>query len=105
MAYLNPHFDIPFRFVPNVNASAAVVEQNSFEDIANCVEVIVRTPVGFRNDAPEFGFPQLELLEQPVVTKDVVELVQAQEPRASILITEQPDAIDILIDRITVEVS
>ena len=104
---LNPHFDMPFRFVGStaINKSVAVAEQNSFEDIGNCVETIVRTPLGFRDDAPGFGFPDLVLLEQPVVTKDVVELVQGQEPRAVILITERPDAFDQLIDRLTVEVN
>ena len=87
------------------NITAAVVEQSSFEDIANCVETIVRTPLGFRDDAPQFGFPSLELLEQPVVTQEVIELVQAQEPRATVLITEVPDVLDQLIDRLTVEVS
>jgi phage baseplate assembly protein W len=107
MDIINPHFDLPFRFVGSTttNKSAAVVEQNSFADIADCVEAIVRTPLGFRNDAPEFGFPDLEFLEQPIVSEDVVELVQAQEPRARVLITEQTDLIDVLIDRLTVEVS
>jgi phage baseplate assembly protein W len=103
---LNPHFDLPFRFSGStgINKSAVVAEQNSFEDIANCVEAIVRTPIGFRNDAPQFGFPTLELLEQPIVSSDVVSIVQAQEPRATILISEMPDLIDSLIDRLTVQV-
>lgn len=99
---LYPHFDIPFRFTSS--GSAAMAEQNTFEDIANCVEVIVRTPFGFRDDAPDFGFPDLTLLEQPIVTRDLVELVQSQEPRATVLISERPDLLDVLIDRVTVEV-
>ena len=87
------------------NVGAAVVEQNSFQEIANCVETIIRTPLGFRDDTPDFGFPDLTMLEQPVINKDVVELVQSQEPRSSVLISENPDMIDALIDRITVEVS
>jgi phage baseplate assembly protein W len=98
----SPHFDIPFRF--SSNGGAALAEQNTFLDIANCVEVIMRTPLGFRDDAPEFGFPDLALLDQPIVTKDLVDLVQAQEPRAILLITEQPDFFDNLIDRVTVQV-
>lgn len=98
----NPHFDIPFRLTSG--GSAALVEQNTFEDITNCVEVIVRTPLGFRDDAPEFGFPDLALLQQPIVTKDLIELIEAQEPRASILMTEHPDYLDNLIDRVTIQV-
>ena len=103
MTVLSPHFDIPFRFF--TNGGAAVVEQDSFEDIANCVEVICRTPYGFRLDNPDFGFPSVELLSQPVLAEDVIETVQNQEPRASLLLTEAPDVLDYLIDRITVEIS
>lgn len=87
------------------NQSSAVVEQNSFQEIANCVETIIRTPLGFRDDTPDFGFPDLTMLEQPVINKDIVELVQSQEPRSSVLMSENPDMLDVLIDRITVEVS
>jgi hypothetical protein len=99
----SPHFDIPFRFTSG-GSGAALAEQNTFLDIANCIEVIVRTPLGFRNDAPEFGFPDLALLEQPITTKDLVDLIVAQEPRAVILISEQPDYLDNLIDRVTIQV-
>jgi len=98
----NPHFDIPFRLYAT---GAPVVEQDTFEDVANCVEVICRTPYGFRDDAPDFGFPDLELRTQPLVTAEVQEVIDAQEQRANIVLTEQPDFYDVLIDRITVEVS
>lgn len=90
---------------PGSGRGAAVAEQDTFEDIANCVECIVRTPYGFRNDSPEFGFPQTEFSVQPIVTEDVVEIVQAQEPRAFVLINERPDAFDTLVDTIIVDVS
>jgi len=83
----------------------AQTEQDSFEDIANCVEAICRTPYGFRLDNPDFGFPSIELLSQPVLSEDVIETVQNQEPRASILMTEAPGLLDQLIDNITVEIS
>ena len=99
---LNPHFDLPFRFL--TNNGAAVEEQDSYEDIANCVEAICRCPYGFRVDNANFGFPNVELLNQPVVSEDVIETVSDQEPRATLLFSEQPDTVDVLIDRITVEV-
>lgn len=96
-----PHFDIPFRFGAK---GAVTVEQDSFEDIANCVEVIVRTPVGFRDDNPSFGFPQTEFSQQPIITSDVVEIVASQEPRAVVVMSDKPDALDELIDRILIDV-
>src|SRR5215831_3748801 len=102
MAVDSPHFDLPFRLL---STGAAVAEQDTYDDVANCVECIVRTPYGFRDDAPEFGFPSVELLQQPVITSEIREVVDVQEPRAVIVITERPDFYDQLIDRITVEVS
>lgn len=96
-----PHFDLPFRFGIG---SFICAEQDSIEDIGNCVEVIVRTPVGFRDDAIDFGFPQLEFGVIPVISDSIVELVRAQEPRIDILITERPNLIDTLVDKIVVEV-
>jgi hypothetical protein len=105
---VTPHFDIPFRFVVTTakgQASAATNEQDSFEDIADCVEAIIRTPLGFRSDSITFGFPQLELMVQPLLNASIMEIVSDQEPRAQVIMSEHSDAFDPLINRITVEVS
>lgn len=99
---LAPHFDLPFR----LHAKGAVCcEQDTFEDVANCVEAIVRTPIGFRQDNLTFGFPHLELLTQPVLSQVYTDIVSSQEPRAEIAMREHPDKYDIFIDRIVVEIS
>lgn len=102
-----PHFDLPFRLgggSGDAVHSAAVVEQDSFEDIANCVEVIVRCPFGFREDNILFGFPELALVTQPVLSEVIRDVVAGQELRAEIFMTEHPDRFDALVDRITVEI-
>jgi len=86
-------------------AGAATNEQDSFEEITDCVEAILRTPLGFRSDVLSFGFPELELTTQPILNAAIVELVSDQEPRAQVVMTEKPDAFDPLIDRITATVS
>lgn len=101
---VTPHFDLPFRFL--ANGTTAVVEQDSYPDVANCVEVIVRTPYGFRNDSPEFGIPDSLLFNnQPVLTAEFEEIIANQEPRAVLVFTEQPDLVDSLIDRVKIQVS
>lgn len=110
---LAPHFDIPFRLnggpgtlVGTVyKSSAAVVEQDTFEDISNCVEVIVRTPIGFREDNLEFGFPHFALLPQPLLSNVYSDLIMQQEPRAEIAMAEKRNEFDTYVDRILVEVS
>lgn len=51
-----PHFAYPFRFSRDVTGTHVVVhEQDSVDEVFDCVQVIVRYPVGFRKDLPEFG--------------------------------------------------
>ena len=88
-----------------VQSAAAENEQDSFEEITDCVEAILRTPLGFRSDVLSFGFPELELTTQPILNAAIIELVSDQEPRAQVVMTEKPDAFDPLIDRITATVS
>jgi hypothetical protein len=51
-----PHFDFPFRRDPQTG-KVAVVEQGSPEHIAACDNVVIRCPIGFRDERPEFGWP------------------------------------------------
>jgi phage baseplate assembly protein W len=49
-----PHLAVPLR----LNGPSLVeVEQDSDEDIDACVLGIMRTPLGWRTDLPEFGMP------------------------------------------------
>lgn len=101
MASLVPHFDLPFRMK---GTSFATVEQDSFEDVANCVEAIVRTPYGFRDDNPDFGVDDQTFQVQPLNTELITGQIIHQEPRASIVITQETDLIDSLIDNLKIEV-
>jgi len=98
---LNPHFDLPFRIAAH---AVATVEQDSSEDIANCVECIIRTPNGFREDSPDFGLNDVVFSPIPMDTDALVAQIKAQEPRATVVIKEQPSLIDTLVDTLTVEV-
>lgn len=49
-----PHFDLPFRWN---GGHLAVTEQGEEKDIQNQVFNVVATPVGFRDEYPEFGNP------------------------------------------------
>ena len=89
-----PHFDLPFRFGPNL---AVVQEQDSIEDVMNCVAAILRTQVGERTDLPEFGILDPTFETQPIDTAAIIQQVLAQEPRATLVIDQNPSAFDELI--------
>jgi phage baseplate assembly protein W len=97
-----PHFSQPFRFG---GPQAAVVEQDSIDEIADCVLSVLACPLGFRVELPEFGSPDLAFQTQPVDTASVQALVETWEPRASTLFSQQPDALDELVARVQLNVS
>lgn len=97
-----PHFDFPFRFV---NSTAAVVEQDSLEDITNCVTAIAATVQGERIERPSFGIPDPTFDRQPLDLQGILQAVTDGEPRAHTLIDQAPDRIDQLIAHITLSVA
>lgn len=79
-----PHFALPFRVE---NGAIAVVEQDSNEEIEDCVESILRTFVGTRIDNPDFGIPDEAFFQQtPSASAQVyVAAIEEMEPRAQVL--------------------
>jgi len=97
-----PHFSFPFRFsTPQV----AVSEQDSLDEIGDCVLVTLLCPQGYRTDLPEFGLPD-PTFSSPEVDVDVMRrTVEFWEPRALTAFASQPDQLDVLIARVQTIVS
>jgi hypothetical protein len=102
MAVDTPHFDLPFTLG---RGGANVVEQDSIDDIVNCVVAIAVTHVGWREEVPEFGLPDYTFHNQPLGANNIQALIGSQERRALLMVAEQRDRIDYLIDRVEVGVS
>jgi hypothetical protein len=91
-----PHFQMPFRFdlVKGV-PEAAVYEQDSVDEIATCVETIIRCPIGFRDELPEFGTPGDVVFGQaPLDLEAAKGCVSRWEPRADADYSEGGSAFD-----------
>lgn len=96
-----PHFALPFRFA---TPQAAVTEQDSLEEIADCVLVTLICPQGFRIELPRFGLPD-PTFSTPAPSMDVIRTTLATwEPRASVLLAEYPDLMDELTAHVEVYV-
>lgn len=102
MSFSNaPHFDFPF----NLDGTKfAEVEQDTVDDVYNCVYVSLVTPEGFRPEAPEFGMPDLTFMEQPIDPSLITSKLIQDEPRAELLLQQRPDAFDPLIADVTLDV-
>src|SRR5688572_10071540 len=80
-----PHFAIPFRV--DASGSAVVVDQDSFEEIAQCVGVLFSTTKGQRIELPDYGVPDQVFTEQSSVdTSELAGVVNQWEPRATALV-------------------
>lgn len=59
-----PHFDYPFRFLSD--GHAATVEQDTDDDHLAQAMAILKTPLGFRMELPEFGVAEHVFDELPL---------------------------------------
>jgi phage baseplate assembly protein W len=98
---LIPHFALPFR-IDGVRG-AVVHEQDSEEEIMDCIETILRFDTGHRPERPEFGIPdQTFAMPEPDVTLVEAALVE-WEPRIEMDVSPPVlDRLDQLITKIRV---
>lgn len=94
-------YEVPHLRVPLVVAGGrfATVEQDSVDEVAQCAEAVVRTPMGRRDLEPEFGIPDQAFdVDLPAISDQLSEW----EPRALAKL-DQEDLED-LVTRIQLDV-
>lgn len=94
-----PHLALPFRYV---GGAPAVNEQDSPDDVAACVEAVLRTRPGQRAEHPDFGAPDPTFAQRPLDLDAVVVRVETWEPRAHALAEEHPDVFDETVSNVLV---
>lgn len=95
-----PHFAFPFQLQ---GSSFAVLEQDTVEEVAQCVEVLIATPVGARTDQPDFGVVDLTF-QQSIDHAAILDAVAVWEPRALAEVASSPDDLDELVQRVQIMV-
>jgi phage baseplate assembly protein W len=92
-----PHFGFPF-------ARGFVVEQDTTDHIASCENVIVRCPVGFRDERPDFGIPWPEFATAPISPSEITAALRRLEPRGNAAGEEYADVADASIRHLSITV-
>lgn len=93
----NPHFRLPLQF-GGVKGGALVNEQDTGEDIIDCIKAIIAYPIGSRVDMPEFGIPDLLFRqENATVLQQVRDAVAEWEVRPTVDVSGGPLASDQMI--------
>lgn len=96
MAVKTPHIAAPFSFN---GTSFAVVEQDSKEEIRQCVLACLSTFKGSRMDQPDFGIPRhlFERTRRNPNVDDYLRAIEECEPRVRALATTEVEG---LIERV-----
>jgi phage baseplate assembly protein W len=106
-----PHLSWPLRLANT--GHLATVEQDSVDDVAECVEVVLRTRPGELDFHPRFGSPDLAFREMqsqdglpsPISPDGLVALIEAWEARGALLVQNNPDALEPTLGRLNIYVS
>lgn len=96
-----PHLSVPLRLAGD---RLATVEQDSLEEVGQCVETICRYPVGSRPELPEFGIPDFTFRPVPISPTELADAIGEWEPRATALVEETPDLFKNATEILSVEV-
>lgn len=84
-----PQIALPFEILSD--GTVREVNQGDVEEIAMSVEAVLRYPLNFREELPEFGMPDLTFVEDTERLSDVIQAHVARwEDRVRILVTEDP---------------
>lgn len=81
-----PQFGLPFRLNAD-GTEVESVEQDSVEDVAACVEGFLRTPLGWYEEQPGYGF-DAPVFEERVDLDAIRMQVEQWEDRADLLIED-----------------
>lgn len=100
-----PHFALPFKF-GGISGGAIINEQDSTDDVLDCVKVILAYPIGSREDLPKFGVPDIlfKQITTSAITGRLLASIVAWDPRAELLINERPDIFDALVRQLRIRV-
>lgn len=86
-----PHFSMPFRFS---HGRAATVEQDSSDEVTDCVANLLRCPLGFREELHDYGISDPTFQESAINTEDMRAAIDQWEPRADAELSTNPEKLN-----------
>lgn len=97
-----PHFLFPFQ----LNGDAfAVVEQDTPQEVQQCVEILLLTPVDSRLVLPDYGTPETLYTQLPVNVPAILAKLNNWEPRAAVALSQTLDTINEMVTYLRVNVT
>jgi hypothetical protein len=87
-----PHLRFPLEL--DGNGEFVSVEQNSIEDIEQCVKALLRTPLGLSDELPEMGLTYQPFYEGGADVQEIQQQLAQHERRTDVLLDEDPSRLD-----------
>lgn len=97
-----PHFQFPFQLNGD---SFAVIEQDTTQEVQQCVEILLLTPVNSRLVLPDYGTPETLYAQLPINVPAILAKLNNWEPRAAGDLEQTLDTIDQMVTYIQVNVA
>lgn len=94
-----PKLRVPFSIT---GSRAEVVEQDGDEEITQCVEAIIKTPIGSRVEEPNLGIPDFAFTPSGTDLDEIEDAIEDWEPRAAFTLSE--DEIEDMVLRVNIDV-
>jgi hypothetical protein len=94
-----PHLELPIR--RGAHGGLVAVEQDTLEDVASCVRLVLHTPLGHIDANPDLGRPELAFM--PTSADELRALIERAEPRVDLLVED--NRLTDLVREVRVEVA
>ena len=98
-----PHIAFPFKLSAS-GKNLLYREQDTEDEVIDCVEVLVRTPVGSRLELPGYGVREQEFSMGGAVKEEIVSACAIWEPRAAVTLEREPELLDGLVDNLRLNI-
>lgn len=96
---VTPHFAFPFQI--GSDGTFQVVEQDSIEEITGCVQVLIGTELGSREELPEYGIVDPTFANQ-VDMNEIERVINDWEDRAAVNITDTISSSNELVQNVMI---
>ena len=80
-------------------------EQDTLDDVYDCVQAIIRCPEGWRPELPGFGISDQTFTENTIDLEEIADKVRIWEPRSDVLYEQTLSGPMLLDDLVTARVS
>lgn len=97
-----PH-DVAFPFRRNTAGTDVIYnDKDTIEEDMDCVEVLLRTPLGSREELPAYGVRPQEFTMGGASIPEIRAAIDLWEPDADVAIEREPELLDALLDRLRI---